>query len=300
MNPAAIGFDWNQVRAFLATMETGTLSAAARALGVAQPTVGRQIAALEESLGLALFERAGRDLVLTPAGRAVEDHVRAMGTAAAQLALVAAGQTKGPGGRVTISASDTVATYLLPDVLASLAETTPDLQIGIVVTNLLSDLMRREADIAIRHVRPEEPGLIARRIRSGQASLYASGDFLRRHGRPSRIEDLRNLPLIGLTAPEAMARMLRARGLPVSEAGLPFFSENTVAGWELVRRGLGIGLMADDIAAKTPGVERILPDFWVSEVDLWLVSHRELHRSARIRRVWDHLAGALRNAPERG
>lgn len=293
MNWDALHFDWNQVRALLATVETGTLSAAARALGVAQPTVGRQIAALEESLGVVLFERSGRDLVLTPAGRALIEPLRAMGESAQQLALVAAGQVAGIGGTVVISSSDSVAAYVLPGIMAELADRAPEIERGIVVTNQLSDLMRREADIAIRHLRPTEPELIGKRVGTGQACLYAAPSFLRRYGRPEMVDDLAGLPFVGFAAPERMQPMLSARGLPVRVEDIRFHSENTVAGWELVRRGLGIGLMIDLVAWQTPGVERIVPDFPTVPVELWLVTHRELHQSPRIRLVWDHLASAL-------
>lgn len=293
MNWDAIGFDWNQARAFLATVEAGSLSAAARLLKVAQPTVGRQIAALEAALGVALVERAGRDLVPTPAGRALVAPLRTMAEAAVQAALVAAGRDEGTRGRVTLSASDAMAAYVLPAVLADLAELAPEIEIGIVVSNKLSDLMRREADIALRHVRPEDPGLIARRVHTSRAHLYAAPAFLARYGRPEGLESLRGLPFIGLMAPERMAPILAARGLPVRVADIRFHSENTVAGWELVRQGLGIGLMGEQIARRTPDLERIVPEFDGVPVDLWLVSHRELQSSRRLRVVWDHLAAAL-------
>lgn len=292
MNWDAIGYDWNQARAFLATVETGSLSAAARVLKVAQPTVGRQIAALEAALGVALVERAGRDLVPTPAGRALVEPLAAMAEAALRVSRIAAGQAEGIAGRVVLSASDSMAAYVLPEILAELTERAPEIEIGVVVSNLLSDLMRREADIALRHVRPEEPGLIARRVHAGHAYLYAAPAFLRRHGKPT-LEGLRGLPVIGFAEPGRMAALLAARGLPVEAADIRLYSDNTVAGWELVRRGLGIGLMAEQIARRTPGLERIVPDFAGIPVELWLVTHRELQTSRRLRLVWDHLAGAL-------
>lgn len=293
MNWSALDFDWNQIRAFLATVEGGSLSAAARLLGVAQPTVGRQITALEEALGLALFERSGRALVLTPSGHALIEPMRAMAEAAGQVALVAAGRVEGVTGRVMISASDSVALHVLPPLIAALAERAPGIEIGIVVANHLSDLLRREADIAIRHVRPTEHELIGKRVGVGQAHLYAAPAFLRRHGRPETLADLEGLPFIGLAAPERMLPLLQSHGIPISPADIRFHSENTVTGWELVRQGLGIGLMIDLVARATPGVERILPDFSPVPVELWLVTHRELHRNARIRLVWDHLAQGL-------
>lgn len=293
MNWQAISFDWNQVRAFLATAEEGSLSAAARALGLAQPTLGRQVAALEDRLGVTLFERAGRGVSLTQSGRDLLDHVRAMGEAATRIALVAAGRAEGVAGKVCISASDAMAAYLLPDIMAELSETAPEIEIEILATNSLSDLLRREADIAIRHVRPEEPDLVARLIREGQANLYAAPAFLRRHGRPLTVEALRDLPFIGMASPERMAMEFARMGLPVTAGNFRHYSDNTVVGWEMVRRGLGVGAMIDDIARRTPGVERIVPEFPAIPVQIWLTTHRELRTSKRIRVVFDFLAEAL-------
>lgn len=293
MNWQAISFDWNQVRAFLATAEEGSLSAAARALGLAQPTLGRQVLALEAHLGVTLFERAGRGLVLTPSGRDLLDHVRAMGEAATRIALLAAGQAEGVAGKVCISASDAMATYVLPDLMVDLCNAAPEIHFEILATNSLSDLLRREADIAIRHQRPTEPDLVTRLVREGQGGLYAAPAFFRRYGRPKTVEDLKSLPFIGMTDPARMAKELTQFGLPLSPQNFRIYSENMVAGWELVRRGLGIGIMSDDIARKTPGVEQVVPLFPAIPVQTWLTTHRDVHTSKRIRIVFDFLAEAL-------
>lgn len=293
MNWDAVAFDWNQARAFLAAARTGSYSAAARTLGLAQPTLGRQIAALESALGVALFERAGRGVVLTPAGAEMRAHVQAMADAAARVALVAAGQSATVAGTVSLSASDSMAAYVLPEVLVGLRRKHPEVHVRLVVTNALSDLLRREADIALRHVRPRDPDLVARRVRAGKAYLYAAPGFLARHGTPTTIAALRGLPFVGLTDPARMATLLQAHGLPVDAADIPLSSESSVAGWELVRRGLGIGLMFDRIARATPDVARIVPEFGGVAVDLWLTTHRDLHGSRRIRLVFDALAEAL-------
>jgi len=294
MNWQAISFDWNQVRAFLATAEEGSLSAGARALGLAQPTLGRQVAALEERLGVTLFERVGRGLVLTQSGRDLLEHVRAMGEAANRIALTAAGRAEGVKGKVCISASDTTAVYLLPDILTALCDAEPLIEIEVIATNSLSDLMRREADIAIRHVRPEDPDLVARLIREGTGNLYVAPAFIRRYGRPETIEDLSTLPFIGLTKPDRMVAEMNRMGLHITEDNISLHSESTVFGWEMVKRGLGVGIMSDDIAARTTGVEQIVPDFSPVPVQLWLTTHRELHTNRRIRVVFDFLAQALR------
>ena len=165
MDWRAVTFDWNRVRAFLVTAEEGSLSAAARALGLAQPTLGRQVEALERELGVALFERTGRGLLLTPAGHDLLGHARAMGDGAGALALSAAGQTDALDGEVAVSVSDIDAVCLLPPILERLYATHPGIRVEIVVDNALSALRRQEADIAIRNVRPTEGDLVATRLR---------------------------------------------------------------------------------------------------------------------------------------
>lgn len=294
MNWKAISFDWNQVRAFLATVEEGTLSAAARALGLSQPTLGRQIAALEQTLGVALFERAGKKLILTQSGLDLLGHVREMAAAATRISLSAAGHVQDVAGEVRISASDGFATYLLPPVLARLHAQAPDLVVEVIADNRLSDLMRREADIAVRHVRPTEPNLIAKRLKDGTGSLYAAKSWIARHGRPQRAADLAGHSMIGMDSDARMVAELAARGLDVSGMQFPARSANSVVMWEMVRAGIGIGIMADAVARHCPDVERIeLEEFQSVLFPVWLITHRELHTSRRIRVVFDFLAAAL-------
>ncbi len=292
-NWSAIKFDWNQVRAFMATAELGSLSGAARALGTTQPTVGRQVTALEEDLGVALFERVGRGLVLTPSGKAVLDEVRPMGEAALRVSLVAAGRVEDVRGTVSISVSDLVATYLVPDLLMELSARVPEIVVDLVVTNAISDLMRRDADIALRHVEPDQPDLIARRVRSGEAGLWASAGFLQRHGRPQSIADLAGLPFVGMSEPAQMLSYLQSWGLPTCEADIRVHTDSMIVAWEMVRQGVGLGVMSDEIALRTEGVERVLPDFAPLPVHMWLTTHRELRTSQRIRVVFDVIAEVL-------
>ena len=189
MNWNAVTFDWNRVRAFLVTAEEGSLSAAARALGLAQPTLSRQVDALQQELGVVLFERFGRGLELTPAGADLVAHARQMGEAAMALSLAAQGQSDDVAGPVTVSASDAYAGLLLPKILTKLREEEPGLQIRILADNTSSDLMRREADIAIRNYQPKEPELIARKIADTGGNFYASDAFIERHGLIETQED---------------------------------------------------------------------------------------------------------------
>ena len=293
MNWNTVSFDWNQARAFLATAEEGSLSAAARALGQTQPTLGRQVAALEAELGVILFERIGRNLTLTPSGLELLDHVRAMGEAAGRISMAASGQSQSIEGQVCISASDAMAAYLLPVALKRLRARAPKIEIEVVSSNALSDLRRREADIAIRHVRPEQPDLIAKLIRETNAYLYASTEFLERHGRPAAPEELTDLDFIGFGQADRLIAALNGAGLSLTRRNFRVGSESGVVGWELVKHGLGIGIMAEEIAALTPGIERVLPDLPPFTFPIWLTTHRELRSSARIRVVFDLLAEVL-------
>ena len=163
--------DWNQLKAFLETAETGSLSAAARKLGLTQPTLSRQVAAIEQRMGVTLFERVGKAMALTPTGLDLLEHARAMGVAAEALQIAASGRSQVVGGVVSVSATDVVATYLLPPLVRQLREKEPGIAVEVISSDALSDLLRREADIAIRHVKPEQPDLIARLIREAEANF---------------------------------------------------------------------------------------------------------------------------------
>ena len=189
--------DWNQARAFSATAAFGSLSAAARKLGLTQPTLSRQVAALEAALGTTLFERIGKRLVLTDAGLSLLDHARAMSTAAEAMALAAAGKSQDIQGRVTISATDAVSAYLLPSLLARVRVMAPQITLVIVASDSISDLRKREADIAIRHVRPTEPELIARLVGEMTAHFYAAESWVAENGKPESVAELCTLEVLG-------------------------------------------------------------------------------------------------------
>lgn len=285
--------DWNQLRSFLATAEAGSLSAAARQLGFSQPTLSRQMAALEQSLGVTLFERVGRSLQLTDAGAALIDHARAMGAAADELALAASGQAHGVEGPVSISASDAVSACLLPAIVARLKEQAPGIVVEVVPSNSIADLRRREADIAVRHLRPDHPDLIGRLVREATASHYASRDYVARYGHPRRADDIAGHRFIGMDRSGRHLEYLQAYGLPVSATQFTAVSENAIVSWRLVEEGVGICAIMDEIAAQMHGLVRVLDDMPPVRFPIWLVTHRELRTSRRIRVVFDALAQGL-------
>ncbi|MCA9716337.1 MAG: LysR family transcriptional regulator [Myxococcales bacterium] len=294
MNWRHIGFDWNHARAFLATAEEGSFSAAARALGVAQPTIGRQIAALEEELGVDLFERVGRAVRPTSVGLDLAEHVRAMRAGAERVALTAAGQAMSLEGAVSIAASEVIAAYLLPPIFARARAAHPALELELVVSNSVSDLRRREADIAVRNFRPKDAELYARKIHDGRARLYAAPAYLARLGDPTSPEDLvANAEIFAFDRTDLMLDGLKALGLPVTPRNFPIVTGNHLVQWELAKRGLGICIIMEEIGDAEPRVRQVLPALPPIPVPLWLTSHRELRTSRRIRVVFDLLAEGL-------
>ena len=285
--------DWNHLRAFHATATTGSLSAAARQLGLTQPTLSRQVAALEEELGVSLFSRRGRKLVLTETGADLLNHIRTMGEAADAVALAASGRAEQVGGRVSISVTDTYAAYVLPSIVERIRAEAPQVTVAIVASNELSNLHRREADIAIRHAAPDQPGVTGQHVRDTQAWFYASQDWVARNGLPARPQDLAGCDLIAFEDAERYTAYLNGIGIPAEATDFRMVSDSSVTLWEMVRRGLGVAPMLTEIAERTPDVVRLLPDMAPIIVPVWVVTHRELEVSPRIRLVQRILAEEL-------
>lgn len=293
MDWRSVNFDWNRARAFLVTAEEGSLSAAARALGLTQPTLGRQVNALEKELGVDLFERMGRRLTLTPNGQDLLSHVRAMGHAAGQMSLAASGRSQTIEGDVCISASEIHAALLLPPVVAKLRWHQPGIAIEIVASNEASDLQRREADIAIRSFRPVQKELIARKLRDVGATFYATPDYIAHIGQPRSLEDLKRAMFVTIGGLEQYMKELGQFGLELSAQNFPVRSANHIVHWELVKQGIGIGIVPVDIGDAEPLVRRVLPGYTLATFPIWLTTHREIRTSKRIRLVFDFLAQEL-------
>lgn len=293
MDWRSVRFDWNRARAFLVTAEEGSLSAAARALKMTQPTLGRQVAALEEELGVALFERRGRGLELTPSGLDLVEHVRAMGNAASSLSLTASGQATSLEGTVCITATEVTATFVLPKIIEKLRQAEPGINVEIIASNSSSDLKRREADIAIRAYRPTQPDLVARKVGDVPWTLYASPLYLKRIGNPTTPENFGDAEFIGFDNSEQLISALDGLGFNLTQRNFPVITENHLVHWELVKHGVGIGVMPVELGDAESMVQRVLPDLEPLKGELWLAAHRELKTSRRIRTVFDFLATQL-------
>lgn len=283
-------FDWNHARAFLATAELGSLSAAARQLGTSQPTLSRQVAALESELGVTLFERLGKGLTLTDSGRTLLSHVQAMHEAAGRFSLAAAGQSQSLQGPVVISVSEIDACFRLPSFIQQLQQQEPGIELEVVVSNDLSDLKRREADIALRSVRPTEADLIARKLMDESIWLYGHKDY---------VSSLKSNPgsrpkLIAFNHDERFLALLNNAGWQVSEQDIVLRTRFQLLQWQLALQSCGLIMVPEDIGDSEPRLRRAFAERGaVMTLPLWLVSHRELRTSPRVRRVFDLLAAHI-------
>lgn len=295
MNWASVNFDWNHARAFLVTAEEGSLSAAARALNVSQPTLGRQVSALEDELGVVLFERHKMGLELTPTGLELLSHVQAMADNASQFSLAVAGKSETLEGTVSISATETMATFGLPPLMVELRRLYPGIQLEVIASHAASDLKRREADIAIRSFRPSQADLIIRKIRSEKAKLYATPEYLESIGNPEKPEDLKNASILGFDRTTGFLDFLKELGLDLRADQVGMLVNDHVLQWEMVKAGAGIGIMVDSVGDAEPGVRCVLPDLPTYEGELWLVTHSELRTNRKVNVVFNFLAEQLSN-----
>lgn len=290
MDWKSITFDWNRARAFLVTAEEGSLAAAARSMGMTQPTLGRQVAALENEIGFDLFTRRGRGLELTPNGIKLLEHVRLMGDAANQFSLSASGKSDVIEGNVSITASELLSTFMLPRMIKTLREVEPGINIEIYSTNEVRDLNRREADIAIRSFRPTQPELIAKKLCSAHGHLYAAKSYLQQLGHPPTIDELNKANFIDTEKPGRLMTLLNAKGFNLTKQNFPVISNSHLVQWELVKQGVAISPTVEEIGDNEPLVERVvISNHPLITTDLWLVTHNELRTNRRIRRVFDFL-----------
>ena len=282
--------DWSLLRSFLGAIDHGSLLGAARAIGTSQPTLGRHIAELERQLGVILFERTGRGLVPTQRAMKLADAARTMSNAADQLQRMARAAATGVRGTVRVSASQPVACILLPPILARLRQALPEIQIDLVVTNAVSNLLKREADIALRMVRPRQSSLVMKRIGTVSLSACAHRSYLARCGTPLLPDELLRHDLIASGQDGEFERGAAALGLPSDRAPISFRSDDLMAQWFAVKAGLGIGFISDYVIASDDRVDKVLPMLRLPPLPVWLTVHREIRTSAPIRAVYDFLA----------
>jgi DNA-binding transcriptional LysR family regulator len=290
MNTMLAGPDWGLWRSFGAVVEAGSLSAAARRLGLSQPTLGRHIEALEGQLGVSLFERTLQGLNPTEVALRLYEPVAAAQQALAEAAMVAEGSTTGMAGVVRITASTVISHYVLPGLLAPIRRDFPQVALEIVASDSAENLMLREADIAVRMFRPAQLDLVTRKLGEVGIVACAHEDYLARRGAPGSLEELRGHDLVGFDRSSLIIDAAKSLGIGLSRDSFIIRTDSQTLLWELLKAGLGIGFAQAPLVAATPGLVRILPGLGVPPLEIWLTTHRELFTSRRIRAIYDRLA----------
>lgn len=284
-----MGPDWNLIRSFAAVAEAGSLSGAARRIGVSQPTLGRHIAELEQALGLVLFRRGHGGYEPTQQGLALLARAQAMREQAEAFSRLAFGTAETVSGTVRIAASEVVAACVLPAMLARFAQAEPGIEIEIVASDLVENLLRRDADIAIRMVEPRQLDLVARKVTDIPLTACASRAYLDRRGRPVALQDLLGHDLIGFDRSNDMIEAFRRLGVTVDRHAFRLRSDNQLVLWNAVRAGNGIGFGHKPLVMADTELDALLPDLPLPSLPVWLAMHRDVRTSARMRRVADFL-----------
>ena len=283
---------WDHYRTLLAVLGEGSLSGAARALGLSQPTVGRHIEALEAELGAPLFTRSVGGLTPTDAALALRPHAETMAAAAEALVRTASGESDAVRGVVRITASDVVGVEVLPPMLAAFHDAYPDVSIELALSNRVEDLLRRDADIAVRMVRPTQGALLAKRVGAVRLGLYAHRRLIETHGMPKGLDDPR-FAAIGFDRDLAAVRALRDRQLNFERESFAFRSDNDLAQLAAIRAGFGIGAAQIAIAARDPDLVPVLEGQFRYELEVWVAMHEDLKTSRRMRLMFDWLVEGL-------
>jgi len=289
---------WELYRSFLGVLDEGSLSGAARLLGITQPTVGRHVAALEQALGIVLFTRSQAGLLPTEAAQSLRPYAEAMQSTAAALERAAGGQGGQGGDRVVkgtvrISCSDVMGIEVLPPILAGLHDAHPQLKIELVLTDKLQDLLRREADIAVRMVQPKQEQLVARHVGDIELGLHARRDYLERRGTPRRPEELAGHATIGYDQPSAWLRQAEKALHGLRREVFTLRSDSNVAQLALIRAGAGIGMCQVPLARRDGNLVRLLPKLFALSLPTWVTMHEDLRSSPRCRVAFDALVEGL-------
>ena len=286
--------DWALYRTLLAVLDGGSLSAAARSLGLTQPTVARHVDALEAALGADLFVRSQRGLEPTDLGQSLRSHAQIMATTAAALIRTASGTLGSVAGTVRISASDVVAVEHLPPILTPLRRDHAALVIELMLSDRMDDLLAREADIAVRMTEPTQTSLLARRLPPVELGFHAHRSYLDRRGTPANMAELAAHDLIGHDAETPALRAMVEQLPPLDRHGFAFRTDSNLAQLAAIRAGFGIGLCQSAVAQRDKALVRVLPAIAL-HLPIWIVMHEDLKTSARFRSVFDALANGLGN-----
>ncbi|MCC8401408.1 LysR family transcriptional regulator [Paraburkholderia sp. MMS20-SJTN17] len=286
--------NWEWYRTFLTVLETGSLSAAARAMGMTQPTVGRHIDGLESALALKLFTRSFDGFAPTDAALELRPYAAGVAATSAALLRVASSHGAGVRGTVRLTASEVMGVEVLPPILAALRREHPELVIELVLSNKVDDLLHREADIAVRMLRPTQDALVARRVGAVELGLYAHEHYLAAHGTPKSMDELSRHAIVGFDHENAFIRRLQDQFPVFSRAALAFRADSDLAQLAAIRAGFGIGVCQAALTAQDKALIRVLPASFSIAMDTWVAMHEDLRESARCAVTFSAIAAGLK------
>jgi DNA-binding transcriptional LysR family regulator len=296
---------WELYRSFLAVLREGSLSGAARALGLTQPTVGRHVRELESSLGTVLFTRGQSGLRPTEAAHTLEPYAQTMAGAAAAIIRAISEKSFEARAVVRIAASEIMGAEVLHSILTDFRARHPRVIVELSLSDRVEDLLRRDADIAVRMVRPKQGSLVARRIGSVTAGLHAHRRYLHERGQPNNVTELAQHVLIGFDQETASIRALQRLGLKLRRDDFAFRTDSHLAQLSAIRAGFGIGICQTVIARRDSNLVRVLPNDFAFDLEVWITMHEDLRATHPMRTIFDYLAAALsdyvraKRAPER-
>ena len=285
--------NWELYRSFLAVMRTGSLSGAARELSTTQPTIGRHVEALEQALGTTLFVRTPSGLTPSAIAAGLVPYAQNMEVSAAALIRLASGSVDDIGGSVRLAATDVVGTELLAPLLTEFHQAHPQIDIELVLSSAPSDLLRGEADIAVRMFRPLQDALIARRVGTARIGLFAHQRYAERHGLPNTLGDLEQHTVIGFDRSTSWIRATMALGVQIRREMFSLRCDSELAQLSALRAGFGIGACHLHIARRTPELVLVLPGLFHIDTEIWMAMHRDLRSVRRVALMFDYLAQKL-------
>ena len=285
--------DWDWYRSFLSVMEHGSLSGAARALGLGQPTVGRHIDGLEKALGLKLFTRSFDGYAPTDAALELKPYAAGLSATAAALRRAADSHGGRVHGTVRVTASEVIGVEVLPPILANLRREHPELSVELMLSNRIDDLLHREADIAVRMVPPTQAALVAKRIGGIELGMHAHQNYLERYGTPRTLQELNGHTVIGYDRENEMIRRLQNQFGALARSSLAFRADSDLAQLAAIRAGFGIGVCQSALAKRDANLVRILPRRFSLALDTWIAMHEDMRASPRCSVTFSALAEGI-------
>lgn len=280
---------WDLYRSFLAVIQHGSFSAAARMLDLTQPTVGRHIAELQALLdGKPLFTRSPTGLTPTAAAHELRPHAESMAAAVAAFQRAATGEPNRVAGVVRVTASEVIGIEVLPPILAKLRNRYRGLEIELVLSNAMADLLRRDADIAVRLARPQQKSLLARRVGTIALGMHAHRRYLEAHGVPTTDEDLDRHTLIGFDHPPQFLQRYKV-GVELKRERFAFRTDNDTAQLAAIRAGVGIGVCQYGLARRDPDLVNVVPDLFRMNLETWIVMHADQRKARHVKTVFDEI-----------